>query len=121
MTAIQVNDDRNRDRRLSCRDRNNKYGEEDAVQFFRIEIFVKNDKVDVHAVQDELDGHQHCDQVATREQAIHANKEKRCANKQDIAYWYVVHFCSGFDFMAITIHPIIAANNKMLTTSKGRA
>ena len=46
--------------------------------------------------------------------------EQCCADKKNLRYRYFVHCSTCLTFMAITIQPIMAANNKILTTSNGK-
>jgi hypothetical protein len=75
VAAIQIDDDRDGDSGFSRSYRDDKYGEKDAVEFFRIEIFIKHNKVDVHTIQNQFNRHQHGNEITPGEQAIHPDKE----------------------------------------------
>jgi hypothetical protein len=75
MTPVKIDDDRNRDRSLGCSYRDDKNGKEDTVQSFRVQVFIEHHKIDIYAIQDKLNGHQHGDHIATCEQSKHADKE----------------------------------------------
>jgi hypothetical protein len=78
MAAIQVDNDRDRYRGFRRRDGDDKNGEEYSIQFTGIEVFIERNKVDVNAVKDKFNAHQHRDHIAPGEQAVHANKKQRC-------------------------------------------
>jgi hypothetical protein len=79
VAAIQVDNNGYSDSCFRSGDRNDKQGKEDTIQPVRVEVFVESDKIDIHAVQDQFDGHEHTDQVTAGEQAKDADKEKRRA------------------------------------------
>jgi hypothetical protein len=81
MVPVQINDNGYCNGRFGSGNGNNEQGKENAIQLIGVQVFIKSDEVDVHTVQHQLNGHQHGDQVAPREQAVHANKEQGSAYK----------------------------------------
>jgi hypothetical protein len=77
MAPIQINNDGYGNSCLRSRYRNDKNGKEHPVEPLRVKVFVERYKIDIHTVQDQLDSHEHGDQVAAGEQSIHADKEQR--------------------------------------------
>src|SRR5260221_6140583 len=76
----------------------------------------EGDEVDVDGVEDQLDGHEHDDDVAARDDADGADQEQREAQEQVVADG---HHASVL-FLAITTAPTIATSSKTLAISKGR-
>lgn len=84
MTAVEINDNGNGHSSFSGCNGNNKNGKKYSVQFIRPEVFIEGDKIQVHAVQNKLNGHQQGDHISAGQEAINANKEERNAYKQDM-------------------------------------
>src|SRR5688572_22920002 len=82
MTTVEVDDNSDSDGRFGCRDGDDEQGKEQTIHFVWPEIFVECYKIQVHAVQDQLNAHEHGDQVPSREKSIHTNKEKCRADEQ---------------------------------------
>jgi hypothetical protein len=59
MAPVQINYYRNSYCRLCCSNGNNKNGKENAVEFFRIQIFIEYNEIDIHTIQDQFNSHQH--------------------------------------------------------------
>ena len=69
----------------------------------------KRHQVDIHRVQNQLDGHQNDDHVAAREHADHADGEQRQAQKKIMVRpAIIIHIL----LLAITTAPIIATSSK---------
>jgi hypothetical protein len=84
VASVKVDDDSYSHSGLCRGDSNDKNGEEDSVQFFRIQVFIKDNKIDVHTVQYQFYCHQHGNHISPCEQSIHSNEEQGCAYKQDM-------------------------------------
>src|SRR5215207_7451776 len=150
MAPVQVDDDGNGHRRFRSGNGDNEQSKENTVKLLRVEIFVEGYKIDVDTIETKFNRHEHRNEIAACEQAIHPDKEKGRTYKQHMGQWNGAHdsssslmmivficnpggasFCSPFPsggsgftagaFIAITIQPIMAASSSMLTTSKGKA
>jgi hypothetical protein len=75
MTPVQIDDDSNGHCRLCCSDRDDKNGKEDPIQLFWIQVLIEHYKIDIYAIEDKFNCHQHGDHVATCKQSVHADKE----------------------------------------------
>jgi hypothetical protein len=73
---VQVDDDSNCHRSFCGSYSDNEYGKEKAVQPVGPEIFIKSDKVDIYAVQDELNTHEHRNKIAPCKKTVHSNEEE---------------------------------------------
>jgi hypothetical protein len=51
MTTIKINNDRDRYSGFCRRYRNNKYGEENAIESVRVQVFVEHDEIDIYTIQ----------------------------------------------------------------------
>jgi hypothetical protein len=77
-------------RGFSGGDRNYKQSKKQAIHFAGPHIFIKSNKVQVHAVQNEFNAHEHRNQIATGEKAVHADKKsealinKICSNPGEV-------------------------------------
>jgi hypothetical protein len=121
MTAIQVYDYGDRHSRLGCSNRNYKNGEKDPIQFVRIQVFIEDNEVDIYAIQDQFNCHEHCDHIAPGKQPVCPDKKQRGTDKQYMGNGYLVHFSVGLALNAMTIQPTMAASKRILTTSNGSA
>ena len=81
MAPIEIYNYSDRHSCFSCRDRNDKNGKEKSVHPVWPEIFIKSNKIQVHAVQYQFYAHQHCDQVSPGEETEHADKEQCCTDE----------------------------------------
>ena len=50
----------------------------------RPEVLIKGDKIQVHAVQDQFNAHQHGDEVPSGEETVDADEEKRGADEENM-------------------------------------
>jgi hypothetical protein len=82
---VQIDNDRNGHGRFRSGNGDNKQAKENTIQLFRVQVCIKGDKVDIHAVKDQLHRYQHRDHIPPRKQAIHANKKERSAYDQNMA------------------------------------
>ncbi len=81
MTAVQVNNDGYGHSSFSRCDGYYKQGEEQTVHLPGPQVFIKGDKIQVYAVQDELYTHQHGDKVSPGEETIHADEKQRSTDE----------------------------------------
>jgi|SRR5882757_5436174 len=63
---------------------NNEQSKENPLQLVRVQIFIKGNEINIHAVQDELHRHQHRDEVPPGKKTISPDKKKGSADKQDM-------------------------------------
>jgi hypothetical protein len=101
--TVQKDHDRNGDGSLRRGNRNDEQGEKDAIDLIGLQVIIKSDEVDIDTVQDQLDRHQHGDQVPPGEQTVHPDKEQRCADEQDMGQGDLVHFSADLAFMILWI------------------
>jgi hypothetical protein len=81
MAAVQVNDDGDGHGSLSGGNGDDENGKEKSIHSSGPEIFIKSDKVQVHAVQDQFNTHEHGDQVPAGEEPVHANEKEGGADE----------------------------------------
>jgi hypothetical protein len=91
MTPVQVYNNGYRQCGFRCGDGNNENCKKYAPKGFRIQVAVKSHKIDIDTIQDQLNCHEHCDHISPREQAVHANAEKGCAQEQYMAQRDLMH------------------------------
>jgi hypothetical protein len=68
-----------------------KYGEEYPVQFTRIQVFIECHKIDINAIQNDFNSHQHGDHITTGEESVHADEKQSGADKKDLRYGNFIH------------------------------
>ena len=118
---VQVNDDRDGNRRLGSCDGDNKDNEEQAVKLAWPQIFVEGDEIQIHAVKHELQRHENSNKIPSGEEPEYP-QEKQCGTEyQEVVQWYVCHLELFEGFNAMTMQPIIAASSRILTNSNGKA
>ena len=61
-----------------------KDGKEDPIALCREQVFIKRDKINVHAIQDQLYRHKHGNHVTTCEETIDANKKQGRAQYENV-------------------------------------
>src|SRR5262249_60186292 len=71
----------------------------------------KRDQVDVHSIKDQLDGHQHNNHVAPRNDANRPNQQERQTQKQIVPDG---HHGVSVLFLAITTAPTMATGTRTL-------
>ena len=84
MTPVQINNDRYRRCSLSGGDGDHEYGKENTIQPVGPEVFIECNEIQVHAIQYQLDAHQHGNEVSSRKETVNADEEQRCADEENV-------------------------------------
>jgi hypothetical protein len=100
---VDVDDNGNSNSRFRCRNRNDDQTEKMSVEQIRIQKLVENHEINIYRIEDQLDGHQHGNQISSRQKPVDADKEhqgtdyKKCI-KRDIVY-HDFDYLSGLFFV----------------------
>jgi hypothetical protein len=76
VTAVEVDNNGNGKRYFGCGNGNYENGKENPFKCIGIQVFIESNKVDIDAVQHELNAHQYSNHIPPGKQAIHAYKKQ---------------------------------------------
>ena len=76
VASVQVDDDGNGNCSFGGSNRNYKYSEHHTIQPVCPEIFIESNKIDIDTVQDQLNAHQHGDEISSGKKSINTNEEQ---------------------------------------------
>jgi hypothetical protein len=125
---VDVNDNSYGDGCLGGGNGNYNQAEKMTMQLIRIEKPVEDHEINIDRIENQLNRHQHGDQISSCQETIDAYEEHQGTDYKKGIEWDIIYHdfvelagFRDFSFLASTIAPTIAASNRTEITSKGRA